>query len=451
MDKRCLSGDDQMPDYATSEDPRVQRQLNRLERLAPDGDTLGLERIRKLLGRLGDPQRHLPPVFHVAGTNGKGSTCAFLRAAIESAGLAVHVYSSPHLVRFNERIRIGGELVSDAQLADLLSETLDHAGDIGASFFEVTTAAALLAFSRAPAAACIIEVGLGGRLDATNVISRPAACGIAQLGLDHEAFLGSTAEAIAAEKAGIAKPGSPLVTMEYPASIRAVIMDAARHAGAELRECGSSWTYAADERGVWYQDDRGSLMLGTSMLAGGHQAANLALAAAMLRHQSALAVPDTAIVAAAGGVRWPARMQRLGKGPLTASFGERPVWLDGGHNPAAGTAIAAALAASNADAYESQDVTMIAGMLANKDAMGFLTPLVPLISRFIAVPVAGHDHHHPEALAEIARRAGVADAVSVSDLRCAIEKATAGSGPIFIGGSLYLAGKVLRENDEVPV
>src|SRR5687768_18394602 len=203
-------------DRAVSSDPAVQRQLDRLAALSPGADTLGLERISRLLARLDNPERQLPPVFHVAGTNGKGSTCAFLRAAIEAAGLTAHVYTSPHLVRFNERIRLSGTLIGDEALAELLEEVLDSAEGMEISFFEATTAAAFLAFSRIPAEACIVEVGLGGRLDATNVLPAPAACGIAQLGIDHQAFLGDRIEGIAAEKAGIAKSGAPLVTQLYP-------------------------------------------------------------------------------------------------------------------------------------------------------------------------------------------------------------------------------------------
>jgi dihydrofolate synthase / folylpolyglutamate synthase len=204
-----------MADHARSDDAAVQAQLDRFAQLSPGRDILGLERITTLLARIGNPQDQLPPVFHVAGTNGKGSTCAFLRAAIEAAGLSAHVYTSPHLCRFNERIRIAGRLISDEALAPLLSEVLDAAGDIGPSFFEATTAAAFLAFARTPADVAIIEVGLGGRLDATNVISKPAVCGIAQLGIDHQSFLGDSAVGIAGEKAGIAKAGVPLVSMAY--------------------------------------------------------------------------------------------------------------------------------------------------------------------------------------------------------------------------------------------
>jgi dihydrofolate synthase/folylpolyglutamate synthase len=221
-----------MPDGATSTDPAVQAQLDRLFAHGPGADVLGLDRITRLLARLGDPHLALPPVFHVAGTNGKGSTCAFLRAMLEAAGHRVHVYTSPHLVRFNERIRIAGKLIDDAALAPLLAEVLDAGEDIGASFFEATTAAAFLAFARTPADACVIEVGLGGRLDATNVIPAPLVCGIAGLGLDHQAFLGDRLEQIAGEKAGIAKPGVRLLTMAYPDGIDAVIAAAANAAGA---------------------------------------------------------------------------------------------------------------------------------------------------------------------------------------------------------------------------
>jgi len=244
-----------MPDHAISDHPRVQAQLERLAKLAPGGDTLGLERISALLARLGHPERRLPPVFHVAGTNGKGSTCAFLRAAIEAEGLKAHVYTSPHLVRFNERVRLAGKLIEDEHLADLLAETLDAADGIAPTFFEATTAAAFLAFSREPADACILEVGLGGRLDATNVVPEPAVCGIAQLGLDHQAFLGNSIEAIAAEKAGIAKPGVPLVTLNYPTRVGERIGDAAAEAGAVWLPKGGTWDVTADQQKLLYRDE----------------------------------------------------------------------------------------------------------------------------------------------------------------------------------------------------
>src|SRR5215218_9913739 len=231
-----------MPDFARSDDPAVQAQLGRLAQLSPVGDRLGLDAITHLLDRLGRPQDRLPPVFHVAGTNGKGSTCAFLRAALEASGRTVHAFTSPHLVRFNERIRIAGILIQDEVLADLLGEVLDAGDDIEASFFEVTTAVAFLAFARTPADAAIIEVGLGGRLDATNVIERPAATGIAALGVDHQQFLGQSLVEIAAEKAGIAKPGVPLILLAQDAEAEAAIEEVGETAGSPVLLEGRDWT-----------------------------------------------------------------------------------------------------------------------------------------------------------------------------------------------------------------
>ena len=234
-----------MADHAVSDHPAVQSQLDRLWSLSPGADILGLERITTLLERLGNPHRALPPVFHVAGTNGKGSTCAFLRAAMEADGKTVHVFTSPHLVRFNERIRVAGQLISDDALARYLERVLDIAEGVNASFFEVTTAAAFLAFAEHPADACIVEVGLGGRLDATNVIANPVVCGIAQLGIDHQAFLGDTLAAIAAEKAGIAKQGAALVTQRYAETLFPVMMDAVARARTSWIGQGDGWDAAA--------------------------------------------------------------------------------------------------------------------------------------------------------------------------------------------------------------
>ncbi|MBN8839395.1 MAG: bifunctional folylpolyglutamate synthase/dihydrofolate synthase, partial [Sphingomonadales bacterium] len=268
-----------MADHAVSTDPAVQAQLDRLWSLSPGADVLGLGRITELLARVGNPQLRLPPVIHVAGTNGKGSTCAFLRAALEAAGLSVHAYSSPHLVRFNERIRVAGRLIDDTALAPLLAEVLDVGGDIGASFFEVTTAAAFLAFARTPADACVIEVGLGGRLDATNVIPQPAICGIAALGIDHEAFLlaeeagtpSAPLDRIGFEKAGIAKAGVPLITQLYPRSVAATIAAVATARGAPLIARGSGWDVTANGSARDYRDSRGELTLPVPTLSGPYQ------------------------------------------------------------------------------------------------------------------------------------------------------------------------------------
>ena len=385
-----------MPDHATSTSPAVQAQLDRLWSLSPGADILGLERITLLLDRLGNPHDTMPPVLHVAGTNGKGSTCAFLRACVEAAGLTAHVYTSPHLVRFNERIRIAGALIDDDALAALLAEVLDHAADLTASFFEVTTAAAFLAFSRAPADACIIEVGLGGRLDATNVIAAPLVTGIAQLGLDHQSFLGDTAEEIAGEKAGIAKPGIPLVTMRYPDPITRRVAQVARANGGRVSAAGGTWLFAVDGTGLTYKDAVGRIETPLPAMAGPHQPENLALAIAMLRHQSVLTIPPEAYRTAAERTRWPARMQRLHPGPLTDLLPPgSQLWLDGGHNPAAAAAIAATLEAIAHPATGRSDVHLVLGMLSNKDPAGLLAPFARLATTLHAVPVRDHAHHAP--------------------------------------------------------
>lgn len=439
-----------MPDHAVSDDPAVQEQLDRLWSLSPGADILGLDRITRLLERLGDPHHSLPPVFHVAGTNGKGSTCAFLRSALEADGRSVHVFTSPHLVRFNERIRIGGALIGDAALAALLARVLDRAEDIGASFFEVTTAAAFLAFAEQPADACIIEVGLGGRLDATNVVPAPAVCGIAQLGIDHQAFLGDRIEQIAAEKAGIAKAGSPLVTLRYPDPLMTVIGEAAESAGALWRPMGSDWDAVVYRERLHYRDEAGRLDTPLPRLPGAHQAMNAALALAMLRHQQALTIAEPALKAAPLWAQWPGRLQRLERGPLVDLLPDDvTVWLDGGHNANAGEAIAAFF---TPDRLAGRQMPIIIGMLANKDIESFLAPFMGKISHIHALPVPGHDHHPPERFAAIAARWGIGCSAheDVADALRALAASDAQARQILIGGSLYLAGEVLRANDQMP-
>ncbi|NML05294.1 folylpolyglutamate synthase/dihydrofolate synthase family protein [Sphingomonas sp. G-3-2-10] len=438
-----------MPDHATSSSPAVQAQLDRLTALSPGADILGLERITALLDRIGNPHRKLPPVFHVAGTNGKGSTCAFLRAALEAGGKTVHVYSSPHLVRFNERIRIAGKLIEDDALAVLLSEVLDHAEGIGASFFEVTTAAAFLAFSRTPADACVIEVGLGGRLDATNVIPNPAITGIAQLGIDHEAFLGNTAEDIAAEKAGIAKRGTMLVTMRYPDSVANRIRKVADAAGAVVIAEGEAWRYTATAQAIRFADARETIVAPLPALAGPHQPANYALALAMLRYQKAVPISLGALIEASSRARWPARMQRLRKGPLTAHLPpDSELWLDGGHNPAAAKVIADAIW----QVAQGRPIHLILGMLENKDAETLIWHFASRIASLTAVPVEGHAHHYPGHLAEIAREMGTPVTEMEKDVPTALARLPHGGKPsvVLVLGSLYLAGKVLEANGELP-
>jgi dihydrofolate synthase/folylpolyglutamate synthase len=441
-----------MADHAHSDSPDVQHQLDRLAMLSPGADTLGLERITVLLDRLGNPQHDLPPVFHVAGTNGKGSTCAFLRASIEAAGYSCHAYTSPHLVRFNERIRIGGQLIGDEELASLLGEVLDIAGDVAPSFFEVTTAAAFLAFSRHPADACVIEVGLGGRLDATNVIERPAVCGICQLGVDHQAFLGNTIEEIAAEKAGIAKHGVPLVTQHYPAPLANRIGAVSRAVGAPWIVKGGGWDAAAYLDRLHYRDEAGKLDLPLPRLAGAHQAMNAGLAIAMLRHQTALAIPEAAMRAGLGWADWPARLQRLAPGPLLDILPEgAELWIDGGHNPNAARAIADFVRTHLAPPRQFH---LVIGLLANKDAPGVLKPFAGRATSVQCVPVPDHPCHTPEALAAFAREAGLA-ATPAANPQAALEQIARDADPenppmVLIGGSLYLCGEMLRFNGTPP-
>lgn len=439
-----------MADHAVSDDPQVQAQLDRLWSLSPGADILGLERITQLMTRLGNPHRALPPVFHVAGTNGKGSTCAFLRAAMEADGKTVHVFTSPHLVRFNERIRVSGQLISDEALARYLARVLDIAEGIGASFFEVTTAAAFLAFAEHPADACIIEVGLGGRLDATNIITDPVVCGIAQLGIDHQAFLGDTLAQIAAEKAGIAKPGAPLVTQRYAESLFPVMIDAVAKARTTWIAQGDGWDAAVYRDRLHYRDDQGRIDAPLPRLAGAHQVQNAALAFAMLRHQNAVPLSDAALKAAPLWAHWPARLQRLDHGPLLGLLpAGATAWLDGGHNAGAGEAISAFF---TPDRLEGHKLQLVIGMLANKDVDAFLAPFAGRIAHIHALPVPGHDHHPAERFAAIAAHWGIG-CTAHADAQCAIAAIAALGDPapkLLIGGSLYLAGEILRLNAQLP-
>jgi dihydrofolate synthase/folylpolyglutamate synthase len=441
-----------MADRAVSSDPAVQQQLDRLAALSPGADVLGLERITALLGRLGNPHDAMPPVFHVAGTNGKGSTCAFLRAALDAAGYRVHAYTSPHLVRFNERIRVADRLIDDETLAATLGEVLDHADGIEASFFEITTAAAFLIFSRVPADACIVEVGLGGRLDATNVIARPLITGIAQLGIDHQSFLGHRVEQIAAEKAGIAKPGAPMITLHYPSSVAEQIGRAVRGAATTWRAKGAGWDATVYQNQLHYTDATGPLDLPLPRLPGAHQSLNAALAVAMLRHQHALPLPEAALRAAMGWAEWPARLQRLAPGPLVDQLPQgSELWLDGGHNPAAARAIADFF---RGHVPAGRPFHIVLGMLANKDVAGVLRSFAGRAAVIHGVRVPGHDHHAPASLAEAARAAGFTarEASAETDALGWIGRHADRLQPpiVLVMGSLYLAGRVLEANGQIP-
>jgi len=433
-------------DFAASDDPAVQAQLDRLAALSLPQGRFGLETIRELLARLGDPHKRLPPTFHVAGTNGKGSTCAYLRAILKADGLSVHAAIKPHLVRYNERIRIAGELVSDAELASLLKEVLDVGEALGPSFFEVTTAATFLAFARHPADACVIEVGLGGRFDATNVLEAPAACGIATLGIDHEAFLlvpeaGVPAEPmvrIAFEKAGIARRGSPLVTQAYPEALELEIERQAGLAGALLHMRGYDWWAEVGET-IDYHDRRGDLTMPLPQLPGRHQGDNAALAVAMLRHQDRVAVSEAALAEGIRSARWPARLQLLGAGPLTALAPGREIWLDGGHNADAGRAIGRHFAGPH---FSGRRLHLIIGMLANRSPRAIIDPLEARLASVTAVPIEGSEAHGAQAYAGRAKWA--------PNVESALRELPADGLPVLIAGSLYLAGKVLAANGEVP-
>ena len=431
-----------MADFARSAHPGVQAQLDRLSRLSPAGDRLGLERVRALLERLGRPQDSLPPVFHVAGTNGKGSTVAFLRAALEASGHSVHVFTSPHLVRFNERIRIAGRLIDDEQLADTLARVIDAGAGIEPSFFEVATVAAMVEFANTPADACVLEVGLGGRLDATNIIDRPLMTGIANLALDHQQFLGNGLPDIAGEKAGIAKHGVPLVTQLYPPAVGSRIEQIAHERGAIWLPRGSSWDAIAQQGKLRYGDGRGELLLPLPRLPGRHQAMNAALAVAILRHQHEFEVPAAALSAAMGWADWPARLQHLAPGPLV---GDRDVWLDGGHNPSAARQIATFVRHQWDD---GRPLHLVFASLATKDPPGMLEPFRGVVAHVHAVPIPDHACFTPSDLVELAGQLGF-QADAHDNVAEALAHVPADSR-VLVFGSLYLAGVVLAANDQVP-
>jgi dihydrofolate synthase/folylpolyglutamate synthase len=416
---------------------RIEGIVARLHGLHPRLIDLSLERLETLLDKLGHPERKLPPVIHVAGTNGKGSTCAFLRAMAEAAGLRVHVYTSPHLVRFNERIRIASELVSDAALADALEhvERVNAAAPI--TVFEVITAVAFHLFAQAPAELCVLEVGLGGRGDATNVIARPAACAITSISLDHRELLGDTLELIAGEKAGIMKRDVPVAIGAQPDTVVAVLLEAAARIGAPVRLRDRDWTVAPEMTGFRYTDGTGALALPAPSLPGSHQYDNAGIAIAALR-ACGLAVNDAAITAGIAAAEWPARLQRL-RGRLARTLPpDWELWLDGGHNPGAGEVLGAHLAT-----WADRPVHLIVGMKDSKDAAGFLRPLLPRATTLWAVAEPGQHSALPvEAI--VAASGGVArPGPHVADALAAIGREHA-AGRVLICGTLYLAGEVLK-------
>ena len=429
--------------------------LARLLALHPRRIDLSLDRMWRMLAALDHPERRLPPVIHVAGTNGKGSTIAFMRAILEAAGQSVHVYTSPNLVRINERFRLGrpggGTLVGDSELSEALEYCERRNDGAPITIFEIETAAAFLLFARHPADALLLEVGLGGRLDATNVIERPLATVVTSVSMDHMDYLGDTIELIAAEKAGIMKRDVAAVIGRQSENALAPLIARAERVGATLHVAGQDWVTGEERGRLVYQDADGLLDLPVPRLFGRHQIDNAGTAIAALR-AAGVTLPIKAFEEGLVKAEWPARMQRLTAGRLAALAPEgAELWLDGGHNPDAGRMVAAALA--DLEERVSRPLVLVVGMLATKDARGFLRNFVGLARRLIAAPIEQEKAIPAEALAEIAREIGIpADAsADIPGALAAIGALDLAPTPrILITGSLYLAGEALAANGTWP-
>jgi len=408
--------------------------------LHPKVIDLTLDRMWKLLDALGNPQDKLPPVIHIAGTNGKGSTLAMLRAGIEGAGLTAHAYTSPHLARFHERIVLAGELITEEHLTEVLDECYAANNGETITYFEITTCAGILAMSRTAADYTLLEVGLGGRLDATNVVARPALTVITPVSYDHPQFLGETVAEIAGEKAGIIKRGVPLIMSGQSEDAAEVIEAKAASLGAELIAQGQHW-HVSEERGrLVYQDETGLLDLPAPALMGAHQFQNAGAALAGLRK---LGLPEASYEAAVTQATWPARMQKLSKGPLIDTAPTAELWLDGGHNAACGATLAEAFTR-----LPKRPTYMICGMLNTKDIAGYLAPVVPHITALHAVSIPGEANTLPAATtAKAATDAGL-KAEAAESVAAALRQITAEepNARVLICGSLYLAGHILREH-----
>ncbi|MDP1739211.1 MAG: folylpolyglutamate synthase/dihydrofolate synthase family protein [Caulobacter sp.] len=423
--------------------------LERLRLLHPKLIDLSLGRMHRLCAALDNPQRRLPPVVHVAGTNGKGSTVAFLRAIAEAAGLRVHVFTSPHLVRFAERVRLAGALITEDHLADVLERVQRANAGEAITFFEITAAAAFQAFSEVEADLCLLEVGLGGSLDATNVVERPAVSVIAPVDHDHREFLGDSVAGIAGEKAGIIKRGAPAVTGRQSEEAFAVIEARARALGAPLLAMGTDFDAWAERGRMVVQTTERLLDLPLPSLIGPHQIDNAALAVVAALQLREARIDEPAIAAGVATAVWPARFQRLTKGPLgeRARAAGADLWLDGGHNPHAARALARTV--GDMAARDGRPVALICGLLANKDIDGYFAAFTQLGPRIVAVPFEADAACPPERLVEAAGRAGLQAAMSGSAAE-ALETVLAGDAPpphVVICGSLYLAGEVLAMSE----
>jgi dihydrofolate synthase/folylpolyglutamate synthase len=424
---------------------RVDAVLARLLGLHPKLIDLSLERMRLLLHALGAPQDAMPNIIHVAGTNGKGSTLAFLRACLEAAGKRVNVFSKPHLVRFNERIRIAGTLIDDAALVALLEECERINGGQSITYFEITTAAAFLAFARRPAEVTLIETGLGGRFDASNVFANPLITAITPVSLDHQHFLGETVGQIAFEKAGIFKPGVPAVLAQQTDEAEKVLVARAAELGAPLFRFGLDWrSWPSHDGGLHYESRRWKLDLPPPGLIGRHQYDNAGTALACLDRAGIVLGPGT-LAEGVRQVEWPARLERVRDGALQNLMPAGwELWLDGGHNQAGGTALGVM-----ATSWRDKPLRLVFGMLESHDAVAFLKPLAPHIAGAVTIAVPGEPATRSAAnSAAAARAAGIASAETASDLRAALARAATGApGRVLICGSLYLAGHVLAENE----
>jgi dihydrofolate synthase/folylpolyglutamate synthase len=441
---------------ATPQSP-LDEVIARLSALHPNRIDLSLDRMHRVLAQLDHPERKVPPVIHVAGTNGKGSTIAYLRAMLEAAGLRVHAYTSPYLVRINECFRFGraggGVLVGDEEL----KAALEHCEHVNAgaplTFFEAKTAAAFHLFAQHPADVLLLEVGLGGRLDSTNVIETPLASVLASIGMDHTEFLGDTLAAIAAEKAAIIKPNVPVISAEQPSEVMAVIAQQAKRMRAPLFAAGEGWYVNVECGRLVYQDDHGLMDLAAPKLFGRHQFDNAGLAIATLRAIGKLKIPSAAFEAGIVNAEWPARMQRISSG-LLIDLGPpgSEIWLDGGHNADGGRVVAAAL--GDLEERVSRPLVVIAGMMANKDATGFLANFAGLTRHIMAVPIPDQPTAMPpERLADAARSLGMRVEISAgveAALRTLAGLAYEMPPRILITGSLYLAGHVLALNGTPP-
>ncbi|MSO64242.1 MAG: bifunctional folylpolyglutamate synthase/dihydrofolate synthase [Alphaproteobacteria bacterium] len=427
--------------------------LQRLTLLHPKAIDLSLDRIGRLLAKLEHPERRLPPTIHVAGTNGKGSVVAYTRAILEAAGYVTHVYTSPHLIRFNERIRVGGRLIDDEPLLALLEECDRVNASEPITFFEITTVAAFLAFSRHPADALILEVGLGGRFDTTNTIPTAAATAITPVSYDHIGFLGDTLGKIAFEKAGILKPNVPAVIGPQVPEAMAVISRRAADVGARTVAFGDQWSCAPSPSGLRVTVGSETLDLPAPALPGVHQSVNAGIAVTLARQLAGFHLPVSAIARGLAAVSWPGRLQRLARGPLTALLPESvEVWLDGAHNPAGGEALAATLRAWSSQDRPPRPLHIIIGMMGTKDAGGFLRHLAGLAPRVVCIAIPGEKTSFPaEALAGEAEAVGMR-AVAANSLAAAVQVVARDIGPppalarVVICGSIYLAGAVLKEN-----